>query len=33
MVFDSVCLDLFGCFGFFGFPDGFVCVQAFALYV
>ena len=22
MVFDSVCLDLFGCFGFFGFPDG-----------
>ena len=23
MVFDSFCLDLFGCFGFFGFPDGF----------
>ena len=23
MVVDSVCLDLFGCFGFFGFPDGF----------
>ena len=23
MVFDSCCLDLFGCFGFFGFPDGF----------
>ena len=22
LVFDSVCLDLFGCFGFFGFPDG-----------
>ena len=20
---DSFCLDLFGCFGFFGFPDGF----------
>ena len=23
MVVDSVCLDLFGCFGFFGFPYGF----------
>jgi hypothetical protein len=23
MAFDSFCLDLFGCFGFFGFPDGF----------
>ena len=23
MVFDSFCLDLFGCFGFFGFPYGF----------
>ena len=21
--FDSICLGLFGCFGFFGFPDGF----------
>ena len=24
MIFDSFCLDLFGCFGFFGFPDGLV---------
>ena len=23
MVFDSFCLGLFGCFGFFGFPYGF----------
>ena len=23
IVFDSCCLDLFGCFGFFGFPYGF----------
>ena len=23
MVFDSFSLDLFGCLGFFGFPDGF----------
>ena len=23
MVFDSFCLDLFGCFDFFGFPYGF----------
>ena len=22
MAFDSFCLDLFGCVGFFGFPDG-----------
>ena len=22
--FDSFCLDLFGCFGFFGFPYGFL---------
>ena len=33
MVFDSVCLDLFGCFGFFGFPYGFWCLGTFALYV
>ena len=31
--FDSCYLDLFGCFGFFGFPDGFWCFQTFALYV
>ena len=33
MVFGSFCLDLFGCFGFFGFPYGFWCFETFALYV
>ena len=32
MVFDSFCLDLFGCLGFFGFPCGFWYFQNCALY-